>query len=182
MSLNVYKGRPEEKRSDVEERSYDLLDSLGIDYLRVDHEPVMTNESCIAPEEALEIMLCKNLFLRNKKKTQYYLLVMPGDKRLDSTYLAHEIGESRLSFGSAEAMDEMIGVTPGSVSLLALMNDPDKKIRLLIDEEIWNDDYLGFHPCKNTSSLKASTADLWEKLLPALGREARIVTLPRESK
>lgn len=175
--LDVHQGRPEEKRSEIEDKSYDLLDRLGIAYERCDHPPVMTNDSCQAPEEALGIELCKNLFLRNKRKTQYYLLVMPGYKRLDTKSLQKQIGESRLSFGNAQDMMEMLGITPGSVSVLALMNDPEGKIRVLIDEDTFHAPFLGFHPCLNTSSLKAKAEDIWEKVLPATNHDYTLVSL-----
>lgn len=177
MSMIVCKGRPTDRRSNAEEKCYDLLDSLGIDYTRLDHPPVMTTQNCTAIDEALNISSCKNLFLRNEKKTRYYLLMMPGDKRLDSSYLTHEIGESRLSFGSEKAMDEMIGIATGSVSPLALMNDPDGKVHLLIDREVLESESIGFHPCINTSSLKISTRDFQQKLLPALRHEPKVVRL-----
>lgn len=181
MSLNVYRGRPTDRRTGAEERCYDLLDLLGIDYLRLDHELVLSSSDCVEIEETLEIPSCKNLFLHNARKTRYYLLLMPSEKHMDAARLAHEIGETRFSFGSAQAMKEMLGIEPGSVSLLALINDPDEKVRLLIDEEVLKSEFLGIHPCVNTTSLKISTKDVREKLLPALGHEPILVRLPRES-
>lgn len=181
MSLNVYRGRPTDRRSDAEEQCYELLDSLNIDYLRLDHEPVLSSSDCVEIEETLGIPSCKNLFLHNTKKTRYYLLLIPSDKHMDAARLAHEIGETRFSFGSAQAMEEMLGIEPGSVSLLALINDPDGKVHLLIDEEVLDSEFLGLHPCVNTTSLKIAMDDVREKLLPALEHEPILVRLPRKS-
>ena len=176
----LYRGRPAEARIPKEERCYDLLDSLDIEYYRVDHEHADTIEACREVEELLGCVICKNLFLTNRQQTDFYLLIMPGTKPFKTKYLSAQIGSSRLSFGGAEDMKRLLGVTPGSVSLLGLMNDQTKAVRLLVDRDLLDDASFGCHPCINTSSLCMPMRDVREKLLPALGHEPTYVNLPRE--
>ena len=176
----LYRGRADEGRSDRERRCYDLLDGLGIEYFRVDHEHADTIEACREVEGLLGCVICKNLFLTNRQQTDFYLLIMPGGKPFKTKYLSAQIGSSRLSFGGAEDMERLLGVTPGSVSLLGLMNDREGKVRLLVDRDLLGDASFGCHPCINTSSLRIAMRDVREKLLPALGHEPTFVELPWE--
>lgn len=158
-------------------RVYDFLDSLGISYERADHEAAATMESCAACDAALGVRMCKNLFLCNRQRTDFYLLMTPGDKPFKTKDLSAQIGSSRLSFGSAEDMERLLDVTPGSLSVLGLMNDHERTVRLLIDEDVAAEEFIGGHPCVNTSSLRIRTEDVLEKALPALGRSWRYVKL-----
>ena len=179
MTLVLQKGRPADitGRLDKEIRTYDLLDGLGVEYDRVDHAPAMTMEDCKEVDEILKSMVCKNLFLCNRQETDFYLLLIPGDKPFKTKYLSAQIGSSRLSFAKPEYMEKYLDITPGSVSVLGLMNDHEKKVRLLIDEDVLKDEYFACHPCINTSSLKIRTEDLTEKIIPAMGHEPQIVRL-----
>ncbi len=170
-------GRPEDKREPLEEAAYDLLESLNIDFYRIDHESTPTMEDCTAIGQALGVNICKNLFLCNRQKTVFYLLLMPGDKEFRTKDLSKQINSSRLSFADAELMEELLGLHPGSVSVLGLMNDKEKRVSLLIDRDVLNDEYFGCHPCKNSSSIKFLTSELVEKLIPSFGREPVIVDL-----
>jgi Ala-tRNA(Pro) deacylase len=173
------KGRPEsrEGRLDKEMRVYDLLDSLGVEYERIDHEPAMTMEICEQIDASLGALICKNLFLCNRQQTDFYLLMMPADKPFKTKDLSAQIGSSRLSFATAEFMEQFLDITPGSVSVMGLMNDKDKRVRLLIDADVLKEEYVGCHPCINTSSLRLRTEDLREKIIPALAHEPTVVTL-----
>ena len=183
--MELVNGRPEnaEGRLEKEIRVYDLLDSLGVKYQRIDHEAAMTMEACeeidrtLSQGEENEVSICKNLFLCNRQKTDFYLLLIPGDKPFKTKYLSAQIGSSRLSFAKPEYMEKYLDITPGSVSVLGLMNDHEKKVRLLIDEDVLKDEYFACHPCINTSSLKIRTEDLTEKIIPAMGHEPQIVRL-----
>ena len=177
MVLSI--GRPSDgsDRLAKENRCYDLLDSLCISYMRVDHAPAMTMEACEAVDAALGTVMCKNLFLCNRQQTDFYLLLMPGNKKFLTKELSAQIGTARLSFGSGEQMEEYLGLTPGSATVMGLMNDPEKRVSLLIDEDVLKEENIGFHPCINTSSVRISITDFKEKLLPALGHEYRIVKL-----
>ena len=172
-------GRPADTagRLDKEIRCYDLLDSLGIEYQRIDHEAAMTMEACAAIDEVLDAVICKNLLLCNRQCTAFYLLMIPGDKVFKTSVLSKEIGSSRLSFASAEYMEQLLDITPGSVSVLGLMNDRDNRVQLLIDQDVLKGEYFGCHPCINTSSLRLKMADLTEKILPAVDHAPRIVML-----
>ena len=183
--MELVNGRPEntEGRLDKEVRVYDFLDSLGINYQRIDHEAAMTMEACeeidrtLSEGEENSVAICKNLFLCNRQETEFYLLLIPGDKPFKTKYLSAQIGSSRLSFAKPEYMEKYLDITPGSVSVLGLMNDHEKKVRLLIDEDVLKDEYFGCHPCINTSSLKIRMEDLTEKIIPALGHEPTTVRL-----
>lgn len=183
--MELVNGRPEneEGRLEKEIRVYDLLDSLGVKYQRIDHEAAMTMEACeeidrtLSQGEEDKVSICKNLFLCNRQETDFYLLLIPGDKPFKTKYLSAQIGSSRLSFAKPEYMEKYLDITPGSVSVLGLMNDHEKKVRLLIDEDVLKDEYFACHPCINTSSLKIRTEDLTEKIIPAMGHEPQIVRL-----
>ena len=170
MALELQKGRPADTtgRLDKEIRTYDLLDRLGVEYDRVDHAPAMTMEDCKEVDEILESMVCKNLFLCNRQETAFYLLMIPDTKVFHTKDLSAQIGSARLSFAKPEYMEKFLDITPGSVSVLGLMKDKEHQVKLLIDEEVLDSEYFGCHPCINTSSLRMRTADLIEKVLPAM--------------
>lgn len=197
MKLTIYKGRPGNitERQEREVRVYDLLDSIGVDYDRLDHAPAMTMEVCDAVNAAFGRMtleefkaedsndrtkhaiICKNLFLCNRQKTKFYLLMIPGDKKFLTKNLSAQINSARLSFAGEEDMLKFLDVTPGSVSVLGLMNDHGHIVQLLIDSDVLQSEYVGCHPCINTSSLRMKTKDLMEKVIPALQHEPVIVNL-----
>ena len=179
--ITVEKGRPADTagRLKKEIKSYDLLDSLGIEYERADHEAAMTMEACEAVDEALGARICKNLFLTNRQATAFYLLLIPADKPFKTKDISAQIGSSRLSFGSHELMEELLDITPGSLSILGLMNDLECDVTLLIDQDLLSDEYFGCHPCINTSTVKFKTSDMTEKLIPALKHTPKMVNLPK---
>lgn len=159
---------------------YELLDELKISYQRVDHEAAATVDDCHGVDEALGIHICKNLFLCNRQKTDFYLLMMPGLKKFKTKELSAQLGVSRLSFAEAEYMEEFLDITPGSVSVMGLMNDKEHRVRLLIDSELLQDEFVGCHPCVNTSSLKLRMKDVLEKFLPYVGHGYTVVELVGE--
>ena len=162
--MKLEQGRPVNcsDRLPKEVRVYDMLDALGIAYQRVDHEAAM----------------CKNLLLCNRQCTAFYLLLLPGDKPFKTSVLSKQIGSSRLSFAGGEYMERFLDITPGSLSVLGLMNDKQMQVQLLIDEDVLRGEYIGCHPCINTSSLRLKTADVMDKIIPAMGHEPKIVNLP----
>lgn len=193
--LEVFKGRPTDigQRLERETRVYDLLDTLGVCYERVDHEPAMTMEVCAQIDEAFgrvrgaeaasiedresHPVICKNLFLCNRQKTRYYLLMMPGDKKFLTKDLSAQINSARLSFAGDEDMLAFLDVTPGSVSVMGLMNDKENRVQLLIDGDVLRSDYVGCHPCMNTSSLRLKVSDLMDRILPAIHHDPITVVL-----
>ena len=180
--MELVKGRPEDcsGRLEKEIRCYDLLDRLGVEYQRIDHEAAMTMEACVEIDKALDATICKNLLLCNRQCSAFYLLMLPGDKQFKTSILSKAIGSSRLSFASPEYMQQYLDITPGSVSVLGLMNDQEHHVQLLMDEDVLKGEFFGCHPCINTSSLRLRTEDLMNKIIPAMGHPARIVTLPQE--
>ena len=180
--MELYNGRPEttEGRLDREIRTYDFLDSLGIAYARTDHEPALNMEACTAIDAVLGVTMCKNLFLCNRQKTTYFLLLMPGEKKFKTKELSKQINSARLSFAGPEDMLRYLDIEPGAVSVMGLMNDKEKQVQLLIDEDVLQEEYIGCHPCVCTSSLKIRTADVTGTFLPAAGHAYSIVHLEGE--
>lgn len=181
--MELYKGRPatNEGREDKEIRVYDILDKLGMEYYRTDHDHADTMEACNIIDAVLEVTICKNLFLCNRQETEFYLLMMPGDKPFKTKELSSQIGSARLSFAKAEYMEKYLDIKPGSVSIMGLMNDHDNNVRLLIDEDVLKEEYLGCHPCVNTSSLKLITKEVLDKYLPEVHHDLTIVKLTGEA-
>ena len=176
--MELQKGRPaDQQRLEKELRCYDLLDQLGIEYYRIDHAPAETMEICQQIDQTLGALICKNLFLCNRQQTDFYLLMMPAKKGFKTKELSAQIGSSRLSFANAEHMLQLLDITPGSVSVLGLMNDKENRVNLLIDEDVLKEELVGCHPCINTSSLRFAVQDLTQKILPAVNHEYRVVHL-----
>ena len=180
--LTLMNGRPEtnEGRLEKEIKCYDLLDGLDIPYQRIDHEPAMTMEVCAEIDKSLNAVICKNLFLSNRQETEFYLLLIPGNKPFKTKYLSAQLGVSRLSFGKEEYMERFLDNTPGSATVLGLMNDHENRVQLVIDRDVLRHEYLGCHPCINTSSLRLRLPDVMEKLLPAMHHSPILVELPWE--
>ena len=177
--MELVNGRPEtnEGRLDKEIRCYDFLDKLGVEFQRIDHEAAMTMEACAEIDKVLDATICKNLLLCNRQCTDFYLLMIVGDKHFKTSVFSKQIGSSRLSFAKPEYMEEFLDITPGSLSVLGLMNDKDHRVRLVIDEDVAKGEYFGCHPCINTSSLRLKTSDLLEKIIPAMGHEPTFVKI-----
>ena len=180
--MELFSGSPADRtgRLPRETRVYDLLDRLGIAYQRTDHEAATTMEACYDIDRVLGVVICKNLFLCNRQKTKYYLLMMPGDKKFKTKELSDQIQSARLSFASAEDMLKYLDIEPGAVSVMGLMNDTENHVHLLVDEDVLKGDYVGCHPCVCTSSLKLRTDDLLQIILPAVGHEMQTVHLTGE--
>lgn len=175
----IEKGRPHDTdgRQEKETRVYDLLDRLGMEYDRADHPVTDTMEGCREISQKLHVDICKNLFLCNRQHTQFYLLLIPDGKKFLTKELSKQIGSSRLSFAGAEYMERLLNITPGSVSIMGLMNDMENQVRLLIDEDLLQEEYLGCHPCINTSSIKLRTKEVLEIFLPAVHHDLTTVHL-----
>jgi Ala-tRNA(Pro) deacylase len=178
-SIEVFTGRPEDAqgRSERELRCYDLLDSLGIAYLRADHPPADTMELCLKRSEILGTRISKNLLLCNRSQTVFFLLLMPYDKQFKTSVVSRQLGVSRLQFAPGEKMEELLDTRPGSLSVLGLSYDSDRRVGLVIDRELLDQELFSCHPCENTASLRFETRQLFDRLLPALGREPVFVTL-----
>lgn len=181
MNLKLEKGSPSsmEGRLDKEKRCYELLDKLGLEYWRCDHPDANANtmEDCKEIDSILDALVCKNLFLTNRQHTQFYLLMMPGDKVFKTKEISGQLGCARLSFGEPEYMEQYLDITPGSVSVLGLMNDTENKVQLVVDEDVLQGEYVGCHPCINTTSLKLKKEDIFGSLIKAMHHEMIVVKL-----
>ena len=180
--MELQNGRPADAagRMDKEIRTYDFLDGLAVDYQRMDHEAAFTMEACKEIDEALGVEMCKNLFLCNRQKTDFYLLLIPGDKVFKTKELSKQIGCARLSFAGAEYMEKYLDITPGSVSIMGLMNDKDNAVRLLVDEDLLKEEWIGCHPCVNTSSIRVKTKDMFDTVMKAMHHKMTVVKLTGE--
>ena len=179
MEYKIFKGRPENacERLPKEIKAYDFLDGLGAEYEGIDHPPFDTMADCSATDELFGVGTVKNLLLCNSQKTEFYLLCMPADKKFKTKELSKQIGSARLSFASAEHMQELLDIIPGSLTVLGLINDTGRRVKLLFDRDLEKSEYIVVHPCINTTSIKLKMSTLTEKILPALGREPIYVTL-----
>ena len=179
----IYEGAPADKsgRDAVELACYDFLQRLDVPFFRVDHPEADTIEKCLEIEKIIGVGICKNLFLCNRQKTEFYLLMMDGHKQFRTADVSKKLGVSRLSFASAEDMLALLGVRPGSVSVLGLMNDTNRRVNLVIDRDVLSADHIRCHPCRNTSTLKLKTTDLLGKILPALHRNPTVLTVEKGS-
>lgn len=178
--MQLYQGRPVDMtgRQDKEKRVYELLDRLGIAYERVDHDAAETMEACEEIDKFLApAVICKNLFLCNTQKTKFYLLMIRGDKKFKTKEISSQIHSARLSFAPAEKMEEYLDILPGSVSVLGLMNDKEHQVQLLVDEDVLNAEYVGCHPCVNTSSLRLKTSDIFNTFLKEVSHDYITVVL-----
>ena len=178
VSEEIYTTAPtDSNRLPKEMAVYELLDKLKIPYERIDHDAADTMEACELVDQKLGVTMCKNLFLRNQQKTTFFLLLIPGDKKFMTKDLSKQLGISRLSFAEPEFMEKYLDITPGSVSVLGLMNDKDWYVDLLIDKDVLDAEYIGCHPCINTSSLKIKTSDIIKKFLKHTGHRHTVVKL-----
>ena len=180
INKTKFRGRPADgnDRTPMELASYDLLDSLSIEYDRVDHDHADTIEACHEVEAVLGNPICKNLFLCNRQKTQYYMLMLEGDKVFKTKDLSKQLGVSRLSFATGEDMEAILGIHPGSVTVLGLMNDKENRVQLVMDKPIYEAAFISCHPCISTSTLTVKTEDILKTFLPAVGHEPIVVDLP----
>ena len=173
--MQLYNGRPDDEsgRQDREIRVYDLLDSLGVEYQRIDHAPATGEDPALMEEieRTLDARICNNLFLANRQRTEFCMMMIPQYKRFRSSDISKQAGRSRLHFAEPEYMEELIGCRPGSASVMGLMNDRDRRVRLLVDEDVLNAEYVGCHPCINTSSIRLKSSDLFGRVLEAMGHD-----------
>ena len=177
--MEIFKGRPADTtgRSEREIRTYDMLDSLGIEYERTDHNRARSMNELHTVDLTLGIMICKNLFLSNRQRTRFYLPMMPAGKPFKTCMVSPQLGISRLSFAPEEYMERFLDLHPGSVSIMGLMNDREGRVSLIIDEDVVKEEYIGCHPCENTTSLKIKTEDILNRFLPAVGHEPIIIRI-----
>lgn len=177
--MELFSGRPLDVsgRTEKEVRVYDYLDDLSISYSRLDHAPAFGSEEelCREIEESLGARICKNLFLANRQRTKFYMLMLPEHKVFRSSDISRQAGSSRLHFAESEYMEELIGCSPGSASVMGLINDKEHRVQLLVDDDVINAEYVGCHPCINTSSLRIRSEDIFNKFVKATGHDFIVV-------
>lgn len=177
MKININRPSDINNRLEKEIEVYNMLNKLNIDFERMDHEEVSSMEEFDEIDNAFGIKMCKNLFLTTANKKNFYLLLMPGDKKFVTKEFSKMVGSSRLSFAKEDMMKEYLNTTSGSASVLGLMNDHNKVVHLVMDSAIYNSEYIGCHPLVNTSSLKIKTSDIIEKFLKETGHEITVVDI-----
>ena len=177
LSQLYHNTRPEGELLPQEAAAFDLLEELGIPYDRVSGDPADNMEKCAAVSEVLGTPICKNLFLCNRQKTQFYLLCMGSDKPFHTKDLSRQIGSARLSFAPEEALWELLRCTPGSASVLGLAYDTAHRVQLVMDRAVHDAAWFGCHPCKNDASLRLRTEDLLRVFLPHTGHDVTVVDL-----
>ena len=169
---------PQEERDSREMAVYALLDRLGIPYTRCDHEAANTMEDCLAVEQVLGVPICKNLLLTNRQQTDFYLLLMPGDKPFKTRDVTAQLGCTRLSFATPEHMMDLLGAAPGSASAFELIHDKEGRVQLVMDRELLDGDFISGHPCFSTTTLKLTRSDFLDRFLPAVDHQPILVDLP----
>lgn len=177
INPELFSTHPEKTATQKEMDSYLFLEENGVDYIRAEHDEAATIELCEEIEKVIDAKICKNLLLCNRQQTKFYMLLIPGDMVFKTKYLSAQINSARLSFASGEQMEKMLNVTPGSLTVLALMYDENKEIELLIEKNVFKEEFFGCHPCVNSATVRFKTEDLKNKVLPALNREYTIVDL-----
>lgn len=180
-NYRLYSGRPlDEVCTETETKVYDFLDGLNIRYKTLKHPSAFTIEECHKVRDAVNAPVFKNLFLTNKQQTKFYLLVLPGEKIFKTKYLSSQINSARLSFAGEELMMKYLGVSPGSVTPMGLINDSDKEVIVLLDKDIQQNPVFACHPCINSASVVLSLSDLTDRIIPATGHDINWVSLPWE--
>lgn len=173
----IFNFHPDTTATEKEMQSYLFLEDNGVDYIRAEHSEAATIELCESVEKVIGAKICKNLLLCNRQQTKFYMLLIAGDMPFKTKYLSSQINSSRLSFASGEKMEELLNVSPGSLTVLSLMFDKAQNVELLIEKSIFENKFFACHPCVNTATVRFLTADLKEKVLPALGRAYTVVDL-----
>ncbi len=177
VNEKIFNSHPQKTETQKEMDAYLFLEENNVSYLRAEHDEAATIELCEEVEKVLAAKICKNLLLTNRQQTVFYLLLIKGDMVFKTKYLSAQINSARLSFANAEQMETLLGVTPGSLTVLALLKDKEKKVNLLIEESVLKEEFFACHPMVNTATVKFKTEDLIKKVLPALGREYKLVNL-----
>ena len=144
----------------MEEKVYETLSALGITFERVSHPPVFTSADYAECGVPMDGTLCKNLFVRNANKSRYYVVSLALSKQISMKELQEKLGESKLSFGNEQVLQEKLGVTPGSVSLLNIVNTENSDVVFVVDKELLDSERIGFHPNVNTATVLLSPRDI----------------------
>jgi Ala-tRNA(Pro) deacylase len=168
--------KPESFENNLEEEVFKILQETNIPFTYVKNDAVHTMEECSAIEEHLSVEIRKTIVLCNRKKTQFYLVVMPSSKAFNAKGFSESVGE-RLSFASPDRMEKLLGIQSGSATIMSLLNDSKEMVQLFIDKDVADSQWFGCNTGTNTRHLKIATDDLLKKMIPRLNHQATIVTL-----
>lgn len=155
---------------------FTVLDELEIEYDLIEHVPVYTSQQARELIPHRPGASAKNLFLRDKKGKQHYLLVIDDLKKTSFDDLAKQIGTAKISMASESRLEKYLGIETGAVSLLAMINDKEKHVQLLFDEDLWQAEALQCHPLVNTATVTIAMEDI-RKFLRATGHEVQLVKI-----
>ena len=180
--MTIETGRPADCSGRLEKECavYDLLEQLNIPFTRADHPAAFTMEECEAVSQALHTPICKNLFLCNRQKTAFYLLLLPASKPFRTKEITAQLGCARLSFAGEEQLASLLHLTPGSATIFGLQYDTENRVQLVVDRDLLDEAYFGCHPCINTSTIRMRTSDVFDRLTHALHHDYTLVTLKGE--
>lgn len=180
--MTIETGRPADcsGRPEKEGAVYDLLERLDIPFTRADHPAAFTMEECEAVSQALHTPICKNLFLCNRQKTAFYLLLLPASKPFRTKEITAQLRCARLSFAGEEQLASLLHLTPGSATIFGLQYDTENRVQLVVDRDLLDEAYFGCHPCINTSTIRLRTSDVFDRLTHALHHDYTLVTLKGE--
>lgn len=180
--MTIETGRPADCSGRLEKECavYDLLEQLNIPFTRADHPAAFTMEECEAVSQALHTPICKNLFLCNRQKTAFYLLLLPASKPFRTKEITAQLGCARLSFAGEKQLASLLHLTPGSATIFGLQYDTENRVQLVVDRDLLDEAYFGCHPCINTSTIRLSTSDVFDRLTHALHHDYTLVTLKGE--
>lgn len=180
--MTIETGRPADCSGRLEKECavYDLLEQLDIPFTRADHPAAFTMEECEAVSQALHTPICKNLFLCNRQKTAFYLLLLPASKPFRTKEITAQLGCARLSFAGEEQLASLLHLTPGSATIFGLQYDTENRVQLVVDRDLLDEAYFGCHPCINTSTIRLKTSDVFDRLTHALHHDYTLVTLKGE--
>lgn len=180
--MTIETGRPADCSGRLEKECavYDLLEQLNIPFTRADHPAAFTMEECEAVSQALHTPICKNLFLCNRQKTAFYLLLLPASKPFRTKEITAQLECARLSFAGEEQLASLLHLTPGSATIFGLQYDTENRVQLVVDRDLLNEAFFGCHPCINTSTIRLKTSDVFDRLTHALHHDYTLVTLKGE--
>lgn len=180
--MTIETGRPADCSGRLEKECavYELLEQLDIPFTRADHPAAFTMEECEAVSQALHTPICKNLFLCNRQKTAFYLLLLPASKPFRTKEITAQLGCARLSFAGEEQLASLLHLTPGSATIFGLQYDTENRVQLVVDRDLLDEAFFGCHPCINTSTIRLSTSDVFNRLTHALHHDYTLVTLKGE--
>lgn len=180
--MTIETGRPADCSGRLEKECavYELLEQLDIPFTRADHPAAFTMEECEAVSQALHTPICKNLFLCNRQKTAFYLLLLPASKPFRTKEITAQLGCARLSFAGEEQLASLLHLTPGSATIFGLQYDTENRVQLVVDRDLLDEAYFGCHPCINTSTIRLKTSDVFDRLTHALHHDYTLVTLKGE--